>query len=128
MKKKRIIALFCILFIGFCLIFTYYKKDASKSANGECTFTDITWTRETESDTEYICFSSDGSFSYFCACGDPVNDSDLCTQYTYDEDSKTIHLDATDATPTTITTITLVSCDGNHLKLDFAGDIREFHK
>ena len=39
-------------------------------------FTDISWTRKAEHDIETIRFGSDGSFAYYCACGNPVNDSD----------------------------------------------------
>ena len=51
-------------------------------------FTDIDWCRETEIDVEHICFSSDGSFSYYSGCGNPANDSDLCEGYTYDDETR----------------------------------------
>ena len=37
----------------------------------EYSFTDISWTREAEHDIETIRFGSDGSFVYYCACGNP---------------------------------------------------------
>ena len=61
------------------------KKDYS-----EYSFVNVQWTRSTEFDTEYIRFSEDGEFSYYCACGNPVNDSDLCEGYTYDDSSAVV--------------------------------------
>ena len=89
-------------------------------------FTDIAWTRETEQDAETIRFGADGSFSYSCACGDPVNDADLCEGYTYDEAARTITLSCIESTDEMITVIQVVKCDGQELHLDFAGEIRIF--
>lgn len=89
-------------------------------------FSDISWTRETEADTEYIEFFSDGSFSYYCACGEPVNDSDLCEGYTYNDKTKTITLNCMEKTNSMVTTIVIKSCDENCLKLDFNGEVRKF--
>ena len=89
-------------------------------------FEDMTWTRESETCTETIRFRSDGSCSYSCACGDPVNDADLCEGYRYDQESKTIVLEFVETTEETVTQITVQSCDGKTLVLDFAGDVRTF--
>lgn len=89
-------------------------------------FADIQWTRETEADTEYISFSSDGGFSYYCACGNSVNDSDLCDGYTYDEDTKTIKLEASEKTDSMVTEIKIINCDEDSIELDFGGDVRSF--
>ena len=96
--------------------------------NNSVEFADKTWTRTTDVDTEYISFLSDGSFSYYCACGNPVNDSDLCEGYTYDDATKTITLDCIETTEEMITTIKIVKCDENNLHLDFDGEIRFFTK
>lgn len=91
-------------------------------------FIGVYWTRQSEVDTEYICFASDGTFHYYCACGDPVNDSDLCESYTYDEPSKTITLNYFETTESAITSIIVKRFDETHLVLDFNGDIRSFVK
>ena len=89
-------------------------------------FQDLAWTRESATCTETICFRSDGSCSYSCACGDPVNDADLCEGYRYDEETKTITLEFEETTEETVTQLTVQSCDGKTLVLDFAGDLRTF--
>lgn len=86
------------------------------------------WTRNAEHDTETIRFGEDGSFSYFCSCGNPVNDSDLCDGYTYDDATKTITLDCIETTDEMFTIIKIVKCDENSLHLDFNGEIRIFEK
>ena len=116
---KRILWL-CILLMGICCVFTGCKK------NEKAAFADVEWTRTTEEDTEYIYFASDGGFSYSCGCGNPVNDSDLCNGYTYDDKTGTITLNYDETTDTTITEIKVKNYDGNSLELDFNGDIRKF--
>ena len=69
---------------------------------------------------------ADGKFTYYCACGNPVNDSDLCEGYTYDDSTKTITLNCIETTDEMVTTIKIVKCDGNSLQLDFNGEIRIF--
>lgn len=91
-------------------------------------FMDIRWTRSTEGDTEYIYFSSEGDFSYSCACGNPVNDSDLCEGYTYDEEKKGITLRCFETTEDMVTTIIVKKYDKDSIKLDFDGEIRTFKK
>ncbi len=91
-------------------------------------FTDVKWTRDTEEDIEYIRFGADGSFSYYCACGNPVNDADVCEGYTYDDSTKTITLNCLEELDSMITQIIVNKCDGNVLELDFDGEIREFVK
>ena len=75
-----------------------------------------------------IINASDGSFTYSCGCGNPVNDSDLCDGYTYDDATKTITLKCTEKTDEMITSIKIVKCDENTLQLDFNGEIRTFVK
>ena len=91
-------------------------------------FLNISWTRNAEHDTETIRFAEDGGFSYYCGCGNPVNDSDLCEGYTYDEATKTITLDCVETTEEMVTVIKVVQCDENSLHLDFDGEIRIFEK
>ena len=91
-------------------------------------FVNISWTRDAEHDTETIRFGEDGSFTYYCGCGNPVNDSDLCDGYTYDDTTKTITLDCIETTDEMVTIIKIVKCDENSLHLDFDGEIRIFEK
>ncbi len=91
-------------------------------------FTDVKWTRDTEADIEYIRFGADGSFSYYCACGNPVNDADVCEGYTYDDSTQTITLNCLEELDSMVTQIIVNKCDGNVLELDFDGEIREFVK
>ena len=46
---------------------------------------------------ETIYFGKDGHFAYYSDEGNPVNDSDLYDQYSYDSKSKKIHLKPTGA-------------------------------
>ena len=88
----------------------------------------MSWTRDSGHDEETIRFNEDGSFSYSCACGNPVNDADLCENYTYDEKTKEITLDCFETTEDTITTIKVISVSETNLELDFNGEIRKFTK
>ncbi len=89
-------------------------------------FVDVRWTRSTEADTEYISFYSNGEFSYYCACGNPVNDSDLCTGYSYNDKTKIITLSYMEKTEDTVTKIAVIKCTKTELVLDFGGDVRMF--
>lgn len=91
-------------------------------------FTDVSWTRKTEYDTETIRFDSDGSFFYSCGCGNPVNDSDLNDGYTYDDKQKTITVKYIETTEETVSEIKIEFCDADSIKLNFEGEIREFVK
>lgn len=90
-------------------------------------FADKKWTRDTETCIETICFRSNGSCSYYCACGSPVNDDDLCEGYRYDARSQTIYLEFIETTEETITQITVESFDEQTLVLNFNGDLRTFY-
>lgn len=91
-------------------------------------FVDTSWTRDAENDTETIRFGADGRFTYYCACGNSVNDSDLCEGYRYDDATKTITLNCIETTDEMVTTIKIIKCDENSLHLDFDGETRIFTK
>jgi len=124
MKKILIFVIFSILLVG-C---GKEEKDNKKVDNSEYLFMDKYWTRTTEADTEHIKFRSDGGFSYYCDCGNPVNDSDICETYTYNDETKEIKLNCDFIGSETIDTIKIISVDKNILKLDFDGEIREFER
>lgn len=126
MKKLSLIIIALILVCSTALV------GCNKGNNGKdyskLPFTNISWTREGDHDLETIRFGADGSFSYSCACGNPVNDADLCDGYTYDEATKTIKLDYFEKTDDAVTEIKVVKCEGNELQLDFNGEILTFTK
>ena len=123
MKILRQIVL-SLMIVILALPFTACKKKTVDYS--ELPFTDISWTRKAEHDTETIRFGSDGSFSYYCGCGNPVNDSDLNEGYTYDDKTKTIKVTYIENTEETVTKIKIVKCDDKSLTLDYGGEIREF--
>ena len=128
MKKfVYLIALFLIttiIFIG-CSNNTKEEQNVDYS---QYSFVNTSWTRDAEHDIETIRFGADGKFTYYCACGNPVNDSDLCEGYTYDDSTKTITLNCIETTDEMVTTIKIVKCDESSLHLDFDGETRIFTK
>ena len=110
----------------FLLLGCAKNNTGEKIDYSEYSFTDIIWTRKAEHDIETIRFGSDGSFVYYCACGNPVNDSDLNKGYTYDDKTKTITIEYFETTEETVSTIKIEACDNKSIKLNFDGEIREF--
>ena len=128
---KRFFYLISLLFISIVLFMgcSDNKKTEDQSVDySQYSFVNTSWTRDAEHDTETIRFGEDGSFTYYCGCGNPVNDSDLCEGYIYDDATKTITLDFIETTDEMVTTIKIVKCDENSLHLDFDGEIRIFEK
>ena len=117
----------CIYLIALLFISTILFVGCSGNKNTEDTsvdyskysFVNTSWTRDAEHDIETLRFGADGKFTYYCACGNPVNDSDLCEGYTYDDATKTITLNCIETTDEMVTTIKIVKCDENSLHLDF---------
>lgn len=120
---KKIFAILIILILTGCKGQTNEAKDYSESL-----FTNIGWVRDSGHDIETIRFMEDGSFSYSCSCGNPVNDSDLCEKYTYNDETNEIKLDCFEHTEETITSIKLVEVTDKILKLNFNGEIKTFEK
>lgn len=89
-------------------------------------FTSGSWTRTATNDIETIRFGADGSFTYYCACGNPVNDSDLCEGYIYNDETKTITLNCVEVTDEMVTVIKIEKCDDKELHLNFDGETRIF--
>ena len=129
MKKIKVTLL--LMLTATLLIFGlgYSRNDIGESVNySEYSFTDTSWTRKAENDIETIRFGSDGSFVYYCACGNSVNDSDLSEGYTYDDVTKTITVKYIETTEETVSTIKVEACDDESIKLNFDGEIRVFVK
>ena len=125
MKKNIII----LILVGILLTGCKDKEEKMQEKDySKYLFTDVAWTRDGGNDIETLVFGSDGSFRYYCACGNPVNDSDLCEKYTYDDEIKEIKLDCFETTDETITNIKIVKMTEDTLELDFNGEIRKFEK
>ena len=125
MKKNIIILMLVGLLLTGCGI---TKENTEEKDYGKYLFTDVSWVRDAENDIETIVFKSNGRFTYYCSCGNPVNDSDLCERYTYNDNTKKITLDCFEETEETITTIKVVSSTDTTLELDFNGEVRKFKK
>lgn len=129
MKKIiYLIALFLITTILFAGCNDNNKPENQNLDYSQYLFVNTSWTRDAEHDTETIRFGADGKFTYYCACGNPVNDSDLCEGYTYDDSTKTISLNCIETTDEMVTTIKILKCDESSLQLDFDGETRIFTK
>ena len=125
MKKNIIFLMLVVLLLTGC---GDTKEKTQEKNYSEYLFTDVSWTRDAENDIETIVFKADGRFTYYCSCGNPVNDSDLCENYTYNDDTKEITLDCFEETEETITNIKVVNSTETILELDFNGEIRKFEK
>ena len=121
--KKIIIVLLVVIFLVGCS-----KNKDKKIDYSEYAFSDVTWTRDAENDIETLRLKSDGSFAYYCSCGNPVNDSDMCESYTYDDKTKEIKFDCFETTDEMVTTVKVVKVTEDTLELDFDGEIRTFEK
>ena len=124
MKKIIILVLATLLLTG-C---DSTREEQQEKDYSKYSFTDVSWTRDAENDIETIVFKSNGRFVYYCSCGNPVNDSDLCENYTYNDKTKEITLDCFEETEETITKIKVLKSTETTLELDFNGDIRKFEK
>lgn len=125
---KKYISLLAMILVCTLFFVGCSNKDNKDVDYSKYSFVNTSWTRDAENDIETIRFGEDGSFTYYCSCGNPVNDSDLCDGYIYDDDTKTITLDCFETTDEMITVIKIVKSDENELHLDFDGDIRVFTK
>lgn len=127
---KKSIYLFIVIFILVSLFTGCANNDTNNQIENytEFSFADISWKRNAENDVETIRFGADGSFSYSCSCGNPVNDADLCEGYSYNDATKTITLKFIEETEDAVSTIEILKCDEKELHLDFDGDLRIFTK
>ena len=117
-----------IFFILIALLSTGCQTNKNNVNYSEYPFVNKIWTRNGDHDIETIVFYEDGSFSYYCSCGNPVNDSDLCEEYIYNDKTKEIKFDYIETTEETLKIIKIVEMSEIKLKLDFNGEIREFKK
>ena len=123
MKKVIVILCLAVLFLTGC-----NEKKETKIDYSEFAFTGVTWTRDAENDEETLRLNADGSFTYYCACGNSVNDSDLCDSYTYNDETKVIKFDCFETTDEMVTEVKVVKVTDDTLELDFDGEVRTFEK
>ena len=126
---KKIVSIFMVVLLCAAVFMGCSKGEKPEETTvdySKYSFVNVSWTRDAENDVETIRFGAEGRFTYYCACGSPVNDSDLCEGYTYDDATKTITLDCIEVTDEMVTVIKLIKCDETELHLDFDGDIRIF--
>lgn len=118
-KRKYLVIIGVIGVLVFtCTIFILnYSKNPLKGTS---------WSRKTDVDTEYINFYDNGDYSYYFAVGSPVDDSDLCEKYEYDDDSKIIILKCIDNSINNKIKIDYI--DYNKLILIFDNEKRIFNK
>ena len=121
MKKLIIFLLLTGLFLTGCA----EQKEPDYSGY---LFTDVIWTRDSGHDIETIIFQANGDFRYYCACGNPVNDSDLCESYTFNAATNEIKFNCFETTEEMITTVKIVVMTEDVLELDFNVEIRKFEK
>ena len=123
MKKIIVVLMLGILFVTGC-----EKKKEKEVDYSDYLFTDVVWKRDSGNDIETIIFRADGSFSYYCACGNSVYDWDLCESYIYNDETKEIKFDCFETTEEMITSIKILEVSEDVLELDFNGEIRKFEK
>ena len=124
---KKILLLLSVCVLAFLTSGCGETKEKTEEKDySNYSFTDVSWTRDALNDIETIIFKSNGRFVYYCSCGNPVNDSDLCETYTYDSETNEITLDCFEETEETVTTVKIVEMSEDVLELDFNGEIRKF--
>ncbi len=127
MKKRIFSAILAISLVIALGSFITACKETDKAVDySGYAFAEVNWIRDTEVCTETLHLSKDGSLSYSCSCGNPVNDADLIEGYTYDDSTKTITFDAIETTDEMVTKVKVVKSNDESLVLDFDGEKREF--
>ena len=123
-KTKTTLYIFLVIafLIGFIeasqLEFNTYDDELNKLITAH------SWERDNGSDIETIYFTEEGEFGYYCACGNPVDNYDLCDSYSYDVQTQTIKLKCPPGVD--ITKIKVLDYSEYKLTLDFNGEKREF--
>ena len=123
--KKIIVLLLMGMFLTGCV---KENKNTQEKDYSEYLFADVVWTRNGENDIETLKLNSDGTFTYYCSCGNSVNDSDLCESYIYNDKTKEIEFECFETTEEMVTKVKIVSVSEEMLELDFNGEIRTFEK
>lgn len=123
MKKSKILIIILVLII---IIFISVLTLKILNKNEALPFAGVQWIRY-ENDKQNLKFHENGHFSYFCSCGNPVDDADICETYTYDSKTQTITLDCGDGDTEKIEIISYEE-DELTLKFEQGTEIRTFAK
>ena len=123
MKKSKILIVICVLVL-LIVICVLTLKVLNK--NDELPFAGVRWVRYSH-DKEMLTFHEDGNFGYACSCGSPVDNSDVCEIYTYNDSTKTITLDCGDGETEKIEIISYEE-DELTLKFEQGTKVRTFAK
>lgn len=130
MKKKLLMILMMAVVVVGCM--ACGKSEGSENKSTEETakckefnekVVGVGWLRGVTGCTEYIYFNEDGSYGYYEACGNPVDDHDLYETWEYDNKNDVIRLEGNGKHETTIE---YVSCDGEKLVMIIDDEERTF--
>lgn len=124
MKEKittKIFLFIITLIVGVALVLGLSLIIENKKYNDKLDelITENHWTRNGGGDTETIYFNKNGDFGYYCACGNPVDDSDAYSKYIYDKESNTIRIKGDH--PFTIEDIKIIEVTEYKLTLNIKG-------
>ena len=122
MKKIFLISLITILLTSMAAC----QNTNDEPVDDYAPFAEAEWEfyNEKTGEEDIIYFEEDGSFSYHCACGEPIGDSDVYDSYRYDEEQLliTLYNDYDDSEKE----IRLIFYNAIHLLLEIDGVIRDF--
>ena len=131
--KSLLLVVICITLSG-CLFNKYKKVEVVNGAVNKVDygmydyFVGIDWVRENKGIKEELKFYSDGRIRYADSNGNPINNADVCTNFYYNESTKTIGLTCHENASGAVKDIVIKDYTKNTLTLDFNGDIRIFTK
>lgn len=121
-KTTLIIFLIVVFLIGLIDATSLFKQEYNDKLPD--VITSQSWKGKGNGDTQTIYFKKEGEFGYYCACGSPVDNYDLCDSYKYNAKTKTIKLNCFPGAG--ITKIKIVKSTDAELVLDFGGEKRKF--
>ena len=104
-----------------CIILILTLAGCTSAENHPEFLTAHEWVHYTYCD-ETISFGKDGSYTYHCACGSPVGDSDIYEKYKYDPDTSEITLTPKGSN----STIKVLRYEKSRLLLGFDDGVKEF--
>lgn len=131
--KGLLLVVICVILSG-CF---FYRKNETSSVSSAINksnyekydyFVGIDWVRKNGNETEYLKFYKDGKLTYSTSDGMSINDSDVCSKFTYNPSNRTISLICYQEVLGTVKDIVIKEYDNNTLVLDFNGDLRVFTK
>ena len=115
------------LFTIVSIVFVFMISGCEEERQLNCPefLTEKGWEYQNNVCSENIWFGKDGAFSYYESCGNPVGDSDLYEEYSYDEETGIITVYPSEAGMDEIQ-IGVLRYDEKSLLLNFDEGIKEF--